>query len=127
MGKDINKGTLVGTISRDPVYRQTGGKQAFFACSVRTECEKTTYTDVVAFGAVADSMSEVDKGARVTITYHLGSKKDKNDQWGIQVVADEIVVEGRKPKDNGERTPAGNPASSPSSPSDIVDDEDLPF
>jgi len=124
MGKDINKGTLAGTISRDPVYRQTGGKQSFFACSIRTECERTTYTDVVAFGAVADSMSEVDKGARVTVTYHLGSKKDKNDQWGIQVVADEIVVEGRKPKSTAERTPVGNPATS-TAPD--ADEDSLPF
>lgn len=155
----VNKVIIVGNLGRDPEIKYTQSNQPVANFSVATSdswkdkttgewVEKTEWHRVVAFRYVAERAEKyLRKGKQVYVEGKLQTRKwtgqDGNDRYTTEIVADKLVLLGRREDNEGGSFGGGDggggdqggPSSSggfdpsPMGPSGggSSDDEDLPF
>ncbi len=106
----LNKVMLIGNLGKDPDYKQVNGKPMarFSLATNRTwkgpggeDKKETTWHNIVAWGPLADTCGRyLTKGKQVYIEGRLQTRKwkdkDGNDKYTTEVVANTMVMLGRK-------------------------------
>ena len=90
---DANGFAIAGEVVKDTHY-SNGGKTPFAATRVRSEVDgRKTTLDVVAFGDVAEQLKAAAMGDRARVKGKIGNRKNKDDKWELQFVAESIAIE----------------------------------
>ncbi len=156
MARSVNQVILMGNLTRDPELRQTPNGQSVVSFSLALNRaykdqsgdwqEATDYIDVVAWGPLAERVSQyVTKGRRVLVQGRLQSRsweQDGQKRSKVEVLANDVTfLDGRGDGEGGggSSAPAASSSSSSSSSSkkkdnvieDIGDEpinlDDIPF
>lgn len=157
MARSVNQVMLLGNLTRDPELRQTPSGQSVVSFSLALNRaykdqsgewqEATDYIDVVAWGPLAERVSQyLSKGRRALVQGRLQSRsweQDGQKRNKVEVLASDVTfLDGRGDSDGagGGSTPASNSSSSASSSSskkkdDVIQDigdepinlDDIPF
>jgi single-strand DNA-binding protein len=137
--RGVNKVILVGNLGADPEVRYASSGAAVVNFRIATsenwtnkEGGKETRTEwhrIVAFGKLAEICAEyLNKGKQVYIEGRLQSRswedKDGNKRWTTEIVANNVVMLGGPPGDQG-RGMGGEPPEGPPEPGQQEDD--IPF
>ena len=124
----LNKVQLIGHLGRDPEVRYTPDGIAVATVALATSRswknkvgdrrEETEWTRVVLFGRLAEVAADfMVKGAQAYIEGQLRTRKwaDKDgvERYSTEVVADDLILLGKKEKDK--------PTDTPPSPADRLD------
>jgi single-strand DNA-binding protein len=119
--RGINKVILLGNLGRDPDVRYTAGGDAVCNLALATseawkdkasgeQKESTEWHRVVAFGRLAEIMSEfLKKGAKVYIEGKLKTRKwekDGVDHYATEIVASDMLMLSAKDDESPRRSPA---------------------
>jgi single-strand DNA-binding protein len=156
MARSVNQVILMGNLTRDPELRQTPSGQSVVSFSLALNRaykdqsgdwqEATDYIDVVAWGPLAERVSQyMTKGRRCLVQGRLQSRsweQDGQKRSKVEVLANDVTfLDGRG---EGEGAPAGGGSSSASKSSvngsskkkdDVIEDigdepinlDDIPF
>jgi len=136
----FNKTIIVGNVGRDPEKRNTNSGKAVINFSVAVNSntklpsgdwkEETTWFRVVAFDKLAERVFErAKKGASVLVEGRIQTSEYTNKEgakvssW--EVVASDIRLLDRKPREDGGFTGAGSADVAPAAAG--VVDEEIPF
>ncbi len=150
----VNKVIIVGNLGRDPEIKYTQSNQPVANFSVATSdswkdkntgewVEKTEWHRIVAFRFIAERAEKyLRKGKQVYVEGKLQTRKwtgqDGNDRYTTEIVADKLVLLGRRDDEGGGGAPYGGGDQGASGggtggfdPKPMgggnADDEDLPF
>jgi single-strand DNA-binding protein len=153
MARSVNQVILLGNLTRDPELRQTPSGQNVVSFSLALNRaykdqsgdwqEATDYIDVVAWGPLAERVSQyVTKGRRVLVQGRLQSRsweQDGQKRSKVEVLANDVTfLDGRGEGNEGGGAPAASAprASSPAKKKDEVTEDigdepinldDIPF
>ena len=157
MSRSLNHVTLMGNLTRDPELRAiaSGNSVCQFGLALNREyinpntnerVEKTTFVDVVAWGRLAETVSQYcQKGKQVVVTGRLESsswEQDGQKRSKLEVVATEVIFtsgSGRPDPDrsqpNARSAPESNTTQAKARPktktdsdqSDKINIDDVPF
>lgn len=155
MARSVNQVILMGNLTRDPELRQTPSGQSVVSFSLALNRaykdqsgdwqEATDYIDVVAWGPLAERVSQyVTKGRRVLVQGRLQSRsweQDGQKRSKVEVLANDVTFLDGRGDGEGGGSPAPAASSSTSSSSsnkkkdnvieDIGDEpinlDDIPF
>jgi len=157
MARSVNQVMLLGNLTRDPELRQTPSGQSVVSFSLALNRaykdqsgewqEATDYIDVVAWGPLAERVSQyLSKGRRALVQGRLQSRsweQDGQKRNKVEVLASDVTfLDGRGDSDGagGVSAPASSSSSSTSSSSskkkdDVIQDigdepinlDDIPF
>lgn len=129
--RTLNRVELIGNVGSDPEVRETTKGTPVANVSLATndgwgDHEETTWHRIVAFGKRADIVAEyVRKGQPIYVDGELRKRTyeaaDGSERHAVEVVAEEIILLGRAPRDAREG-PGGQPAGATADP-----DDSLPF
>jgi single-strand DNA-binding protein len=112
----VNKVTLVGRLGKDPEMRFTASGQGVCSFTMATDSrwtdkagvkqEKTEWHRVKAWGRTGEIAAQfLKKGSEVYIEGRIETKeytdKDGVRKWSTEIVANELVLLGSKPRDEG--------------------------
>lgn len=140
--RGINKVIIVGNTGRDPETRYLPSGTAITNISVATsesrtdkqtgeKVEKTEWHRVVAFGKLAEIISQyVKKGTTVYIEGKLSTSsydKDGQKHYSTQVVADVMQMLGGRPEGSEQEKPARESTGGGARGTNDFEDSDLPF
>ena len=121
--KTLGKLKVIGYVSGEPKLEKSSGGTTYFKFSVRwyenrKDSDKTMFMDCIAFGNVAEYMSQkVKKGEPVFVEGELINDRWKDDSgrnrdsWTLKVR--EYVYLSTRPSEQSESTPAQSQAQSP--------------
>lgn len=139
MARSVNQAILMGNLTRDPELRQTPSGQSVTSFSLALNRsykdqsgewqEATDYVDVVAWGPLAERVSQyLNKGRRVLVQGRLQSRsweQDGQKRSKIEVLANDVTfLDGRGATENDNDTSASNtPRSNSSSQTEKKKDE----
>jgi len=130
MARSVNQVILMGNLTRDPELRQTPSGQSVVSFSLALNRaykdqsgdwqEATDYIDVVAWGPLAERVSQyVTKGRRVLVQGRLQSRsweQDGQKRSKVEVLANDVTfLDGRGDGEGGGAAPAASSSSSSSS------------
>ena len=149
MARSVNQVILMGNLTRDPELRQTPSGQSVVSFSLALNRaykdqsgdwqEATDYIDVVAWGPLAERVSQyVTKGRRVLVQGRLQSRsweQDGQKRSKVEVLANDVTfLDGRGDGEGGEAPAprASAPAKKKDEPIEDIGDEpinldDIPF
>lgn len=153
MARSVNQVILLGNLTRDPELRQTPSGQSVVSFSLALNRaykdqsgewqEATDYIDVVAWGPLAERVSQyMSKGRRCLVQGRLQSRsweQDGQKRSKVEVLAQDVTfLDGRGEGGEGGSAPrAASPSSSSSSKKkdDVIEDigdepinlDDIPF
>jgi len=134
MAEGLNKALLIGYLGQDPDLRYTQGGTAVLNIRMATtesyqprdgdRQERTEWHTVTVWGRRGEALNKyLNKGSRVFIEGRIQTRKwedrDGNTRYSTDIVANNVVLLG------GKRN--GNPAQQHDEPSDISEDDDIPF
>jgi single-strand DNA-binding protein len=132
MARSVNQVILMGNLTRDPELRQTPSGQSVVSFSLALNRaykdqsgdwqEATDYIDVVAWGPLAERVSQyVTKGRRVLVQGRLQSRsweQDGQKRSKVEVLANDVTfLDGRGDGEGGESRPSSSNTGSSSSSS----------
>lgn len=137
----MNKVTLIGRLSKEPILRYTQGEEAKAMVSFNIAVTKKFKTDeadffnCVSFGKTAETIAKhFHKGKQIAVIGRLqtGSyEKDGQKHYTTDILVEEFYFIGNK-NDNPEETKKADSQETvstkePYTKEDLLDDEDLPF
>lgn len=139
--QDINKVELLGTLPRDPMFKQVGQNGtpllSFTVMTSRkwidpntTEPKSSTqYNNVTAWRGLADTFApQLKMGSRVKIVGELTSRSWDNPSTGQKQYKTEVVASQIQLISEGNAsTPPSSVASTSNSSSNTISPDDLPF
>ena len=126
MAKSVNKVILLGNLGKDPELKSTPGGMAIATFSLATSSsvkdkdgnwqEKTEWHRIVVWGPQADFCDRyIDKGKQILVEGRLSTRewqdRDGNKRTTTEVVANNIVLLGRREADSGGEGYAPRPAA----------------
>jgi single-strand DNA-binding protein len=142
MARSLNQVTLMGNLTRDPELRQTPNGQNVCSFSLALNRsykdqsgewqEATDYVDVVAWGPLAERVSQyMSKGRRCLVQGRLQSRsweQDGQKRNKVEVLANDVTFLDSRGGDNAEgsssedikSTPTAKPSKSSAKKDDIV-------
>lgn len=154
MARSVNQVILMGNLTRDPELRQTPSGQSVVSFSLALNRayksqsgewqEATDYIDVVAWGPLAERVSQyMSKGRRCLVQGRLQSRsweQDGQKRSKVEVLANDVTFldgrgEGGEEGGNGGGAPATSSTSSKKKKDDVNEDigdepinlDDIPF
>jgi len=151
MARSVNQVILLGNLTRDPELRQTPNGQSVVSFSLALNRaykdqsgewqEATDYIDVVAWGPLAERVSQyLTKGRRALVQGRLQSRsweQDGQKRSKVEVLANDVTfLDGRSDGDAPATTSSTAPASSNGKKKDtVIEDigdepinlDDIPF
>jgi|SRR5581483_672866 len=121
MARSVNQVILMGNLTRDPDLRQIPSGQSVCSFSLALNRaykgqngewqEATDYIDVVAWGPLAERVSQyVTKGRRVLVQGRLQSRsweQEGQKRSKVEVLANDVTFLDGRGGDNGEGAPSG--------------------
>jgi single-strand DNA-binding protein len=141
MARSLNQVTLMGNLTRDPELRQTPNGQNVCSFSLALNRsykdqsgewqEATDYVDVVAWGPLAERVSQyMSKGRRCLVQGRLQSRsweQDGQKRNKVEVLANDVTfldsrggAEGGEGGENNSSTPAPKPSKAATKKDDVV-------
>lgn len=144
MSKDLNKVQLIGRLTRDVDVRQTPSGQSVVTITIvtnhgwtdggGTRQEKAEFTDVVAWGKLAEIMGQYcRKGSRIYIEGRLQTRSwdtpDGQKKFRTEVIANEMILLDGRPTGAGDSSDNGGQTYSnePMGDSGHVSIDEVPF
>lgn len=151
MSEGVNKVMLLGNLGADPELRVTSGGQAILKLRLattesyldaqNTRQERTEWHQVTMWGKRGESLSKLlRKGERIFVEGRIQTtsyEKDGEKRYRTEVVATNIILNGRgeeKPREREDATPPRRTARGAPPPRDTrddfggyADDSDIPF
>lgn len=153
MARSVNQVILMGNLTRDPELRQTPSGQSVVSFSLALNRaykdqsgdwqEATDYIDVVAWGPLAERVSQyMSKGRRCLVQGRLQSRsweQDGQKRSKVEVLANDVTfLDGRGEGGeggNGGGAPAASTTSNKKKKDDVIEDvgdepinlDDIPF
>ena len=134
MSRGLNKVLIIGNLGRDPEMRYTPSGSPVTSFSIGTtrswnapdgeRREETEWFNVVAWGGLAEICKQyLTKGQQVYVEGRLQTRRwddqEGKKQQRIEVVANEMIMLGDRPKTSGEAAPAGGDTP--------AEDDEFPF
>lgn len=146
----LNRGQVIGNVTRDPEVRQTSGGQMVASFSVATnrtwtdssgqKQEKADFHNIVVWGKLAEIVSQyVKKGRKVYVEGRMQTQdwtgEDGVKRYRTEIVADNLILLDRSGNPTGESTGSSFERSSnssavkpaPAAMQEEVSLDDLPF
>jgi len=141
MARSLNQVTLMGNLTRDPELRQTPNGQNVCSFSLALNRsykdqsgewqEATDYVDVVAWGPLAERVSQyMSKGRRCLVQGRLQSRsweQDGQKRNKVEVLANDVTfldsrggAEGSEGGENNSSAPAPKPSKTAAKKDDVV-------
>lgn len=138
----MNKVTLIGRLSKEPILRYTQGEETKamvsfnIAVTKRFKTDEADFFNCVSFGKTAETIAKhFHKGKQIAVIGRLQTGSyEKNGQkhYTTDILIEEFYFTGNKNDSSGEETkePDSQETVSTEEPytkEDLLDDEDLPF
>lgn len=138
----MNKVTLIGRLSKEPILRYTQGEEAKaivsfnIAVPKRFKSDEADFFNCVSFGKTAETIAKhFHKGKQIVVIGRLQTGSyEKNGQkhYTTDVLIEESYFTGNKNDSSGEETKEADSQETvstkePYTKEDLLDDEDLPF
>ena len=137
--RGVNKVILIGNLGKDPEMRYLPSGQAVVKFSLATNAKRkdkngqaidiTDWHNIVTFGRTAEVCNQyLKKGSPIYVEGRIQTRsyddKDGNKKWFTEIVAQSILMLGRK-GETGEETPED--MEEPMIEGSKTEDEDIPF
>lgn len=132
----MNKVTLIGRLSKEPILRYTQGEEpkaivSFnIAVPKRFKSDEADFFNCVSFGKTAETIAKhFHKGKQIAIVGRLQTGSyEKNGQkhYTTDILVEEFYFIGNK-NDNPEETKKADSQTEPPAQEEITNEDDLPF
>lgn len=99
----MNQVALIGRITRSLTLRTTnnGKSYVFFNIAVNESKDRTDFINCVAWNKVAENMAKfTGKGSLISVAGKISTRKDNNDQYITEVLANSVTFLDNKKRDN---------------------------
>lgn len=138
----MNKVTLIGRLSKEPILKYTQGEEAKamvsfnIAVPKRFKSDEADFFNCISFGKTAETIAKYfHKGKQIAIIGRLqtGSyEKDRQKHYTTDILVEEFYFTGNKSDSNGEETKKADSQETVSTEKPyiqegITNEDDLPF